>query len=108
MLRGSVPNQNTGGRVIGGASGHHRQHQWFPCCVVATLSHFVFLLLFLAMLIFCLINNHHVIYTIVASHEATDALYRAMCLAPNLPGGMVVEIAVDSITFYYIALDNFI
>jgi hypothetical protein len=27
---------------------------------------------------------------------------------PYLPGGMVVEIAVDSITFYYIALDNLI
>jgi hypothetical protein len=38
----------------------------------------------------------------VASHEATNTLHRAMCLAPNLPGGMVVEIAVDSITCYYI------
>jgi hypothetical protein len=45
---------------------------------------------------------------IVASHEATDTLHRAMWLAPYLPGGMVVEIAVDSITFYYIALDNLI
>jgi len=44
----------------------------------------------------------------VASHEATDMLHRAMWLAPYLPGGMVVEIAVDSITFYYIALDNLI
>jgi hypothetical protein len=41
---------------------------------------------------------------IVASHEATDTLYRLMCLAPNLPGGMVVAIAVDSVTFYYIVL----
>ncbi len=31
-----------------------------------------------------------------------------MCLVPFLPDGMVVEIAVDSITFYYIALDNLI
>jgi len=35
---------------------------------------------------------------IVASHEATDALHRAMCLAPYLPGGMVVAIAVEYIT----------
>ena len=41
---------------------------------------------------------------IVASHEATDTLFRAMCLAPNFPGGMVVAIAVDSVTFYYIVL----
>jgi hypothetical protein len=40
----------------------------------------------------------------VASHEATDTLYLVMCLAPNLPGGMVVEIAVGSVTFYYIVL----
>ena len=39
-----------------------------------------------------------------ASHEATDTLYRAMCLAPNLPGGMVVAIAVESVTFYYIVV----
>jgi hypothetical protein len=36
--------------------------------------------------------------SIVASHEATDTLHRAMCLAPYLPGGMVVAIAVESIT----------
>jgi len=41
---------------------------------------------------------------IVASHEATDTLHQAMCIAPNLPGGMVVAIAVDSVTFYYIVL----
>jgi hypothetical protein len=35
---------------------------------------------------------------IVASHEATDTLHRAMCLVPYLPGGMVVAIAVESIT----------
>jgi len=45
---------------------------------------------------------------IVASHEATNMLHRAMCLAAYLPGGMVVAIAVDSITFYYIAIDNLI
>jgi len=45
---------------------------------------------------------------IVASHEATDTLHRAMCLAMCLPGGMVDTITVDSITFYYIAIDNLI
>ena len=35
---------------------------------------------------------------IVASHEATDTLYREMCLALYLPGGMVVAIAVESFT----------
>ncbi len=39
---------------------------------------------------------------IVASHEATDTLHRAMCLAPYLPGGMVVAIAVESVTSYII------
>jgi hypothetical protein len=39
---------------------------------------------------------------LVASHEASDTLYRAMCLAPYLPDGMVVEIAVESATFYFI------
>ena len=37
-------------------------------------------------------------WLIVASHEATDMLHRAMCLAPYLPGGMVVAIAVESVT----------
>ena len=41
---------------------------------------------------------------LVASHEATDTLYRLMCLAPYLPGGMVVAIAVKSATLYYIVL----
>jgi len=27
---------------------------------------------------------------LVALHEATDMLYRAMCLAPYLPGSMVI------------------
>jgi len=31
-----------------------------------------------------------------------------MCLTTYLPGGMAVAIAVDSITFYYIAIDNLI
>jgi hypothetical protein len=35
-------------------------------------------------------------------HEATDMLYRSMCLAPYLPGGMVVAIAIKSATFYFI------
>jgi hypothetical protein len=35
---------------------------------------------------------------IVAMHEATDTLHRAMCLAPYLPGGMVVAITIESIT----------
>ncbi len=39
---------------------------------------------------------------LVASHEATDTLYREMCLAPYLPGGMVVAITVESATLYYI------
>jgi hypothetical protein len=34
----------------------------------------------------------------VALHEATDTLHQAMCLAPYLPSGMVVAIAVESIT----------
>jgi hypothetical protein len=39
---------------------------------------------------------------LVALHEATDMLYQSMCLAPYLPGGMVVAIAVESATLYYI------
>jgi len=39
---------------------------------------------------------------IVALHEATDTLHWAMCLAPYLPCGMVVEIAVESVTSYII------
>ena len=39
---------------------------------------------------------------IVASHEATDTLHWAMCLAPYLPCGMVVAIAVESVTSYII------
>jgi hypothetical protein len=41
-------------------------------------------------------------WRIVALHEATDTLYREMCLAPYLPGGMVVAIAVESVTSYII------
>ncbi len=39
---------------------------------------------------------------IVASHEAIDTLHRVMCLASYLPGGMVVAIAVESVTSYII------
>ena len=39
---------------------------------------------------------------ILASHEATNTLHQEMCLAPYLPGGMVVAIAVESITSYII------
>jgi hypothetical protein len=39
---------------------------------------------------------------LVASHEATDTLHRSMCLAPYLPGGMVVTIAVELAKLYYI------
>jgi hypothetical protein len=39
---------------------------------------------------------------LVALHGATDTLHRSMCLAPYLPGGMVVAIAVESATLYYI------
>jgi len=45
---------------------------------------------------------------IVASHEAHNSLHREMSLAMYLPHGMVVAIAVDSITFYYITIDNLI
>jgi hypothetical protein len=45
---------------------------------------------------------------LVVLHAANDTLHRAMCIAPYLPGGMVVAIAVDSVKFYYIVLDNLI
>ena len=40
----------------------------------------------------------------MASHEATDTLHRAIWLAPYLPSGMVVAIAVESVTLYYIVV----
>ena len=43
---------------------------------------------------------------IVASHEATDMLHREMCLAPNLPSSMVVEIAVEFFTSKAILFRN--
>jgi hypothetical protein len=43
---------------------------------------------------------------LVASHEATDMLYRSMCLAPYLPGGMVVAIAVESAALYFIVFNR--
>jgi hypothetical protein len=42
---------------------------------------------------------------LVALHEATDTLHRVTCLTPYLPGGMVIAIAVNSVTLYYI-VDN--
>jgi hypothetical protein len=42
---------------------------------------------------------------LVALHEATNTLHRAMRLAPYLLGGMVVAIAADRVKFYYI-IDN--
>ena len=43
---------------------------------------------------------------LVASHEATDTLYREMCLVPYLPGGMVVAITVESATLYNIVYNR--
>ncbi len=45
-------------------------------------------------------------WNLVASHEATDTLYREMCLALYLPGGMVVAITVKSATLYYIVYNR--
>jgi hypothetical protein len=39
---------------------------------------------------------------LVALHEATDALHRAMCIAPYQPGGMVINIVVDLPAFFVI------
>ncbi len=39
---------------------------------------------------------------LVASHEATVALHRAMLTALYRPGGMVIKIAVKLATFVYI------
>ena len=36
-----------------------------------------------------------------ASHEATETLHQAMCLALYRPGGMAIEIAVVIATFYF-------
>jgi hypothetical protein len=36
-----------------------------------------------------------------ASHEATDMLHSAMCLVPYQPHGMVIAIAIESVTFYF-------
>jgi hypothetical protein len=33
-------------------------------------------------------------------------LHRSMCLAPYLPGGMVVEIAVESAALYFIVYNR--
>jgi hypothetical protein len=39
---------------------------------------------------------------ILGLHEATNTLHWEMCLVPYLPGGMVVAIAVKSVTSYII------
>jgi hypothetical protein len=39
---------------------------------------------------------------LVALHEAKDALHWAMHIMPYLPGGMIIEIVVDSATFFVI------
>ncbi len=51
---------------------------------------------------------HTLWWHLVALHEATNTLHRVMCLAPYLLGSMVIAITVDSITFYYIVLDDLI
>ncbi len=45
---------------------------------------------------------HALWWHIVALHEATNTLHRAMYLALYLPGGMVVVIAAESVTSYII------
>jgi hypothetical protein len=45
-------------------------------------------------------------WNLVASHEATNTLYREMCLMPYLPGGMVVAITVESATLFYIVYNR--
>jgi hypothetical protein len=35
-----------------------------------------------------------------SSHEATNMLHQAMCLAPYPSGGMVVAFIVDYVTFF--------
>jgi hypothetical protein len=39
---------------------------------------------------------------LVALHEAKDALHQAMCISLYSPGGMVIEIVIDSATFFII------
>jgi hypothetical protein len=39
---------------------------------------------------------------LVASHEATDALHRAMRIAPYRPGGMAINIDVNLPAFFVI------
>jgi hypothetical protein len=39
---------------------------------------------------------------LVALHEATDALYQAMHIAPYCPGGMGIEIVVNLLAFFVI------
>jgi hypothetical protein len=42
---------------------------------------------------------------LMALHEATDALYRAMRITPYRPGGMVINIIVD-LPAFFIILDS--
>jgi hypothetical protein len=39
---------------------------------------------------------------LVASHEATDALHRVMCIAPYHPSGMAINIVVNLPAFFVI------
>jgi hypothetical protein len=39
---------------------------------------------------------------LLASHEATNALHRAMRIAPYRPGSMVINIVVDLPAFFFI------
>ena len=43
---------------------------------------------------------------LVALHKATNTLHQAVCLASYLPGVMVIAIAVDFVTCYYIVDNN--
>ncbi len=37
---------------------------------------------------------------LVVSHEATDVLHQAMFISLYRPGGMVIEIAIQFVTFF--------
>ena len=52
------------------------------------------------------VQAHSQWWHLVALHEAPDTLHLVTCLGPYLPGGMVIAITVDSITFYYIVDNN--
>jgi hypothetical protein len=44
---------------------------------------------------------------LVASHEATDALHWAICIAPYRPGSMAIEMVVDLPAFFVIVNSAF-